>query len=322
MSVLERYRAEIVAALGAVVPDQGILRRLVGYPLGAVETDGGPGPGIGGKLLRPSLVCFGCEALGGEPERALPLAAAIELVHTFSLVHDDIVDGDRVRRGRPTTWVALGEHQAIHAGDGLLALAFRTAASARLPGDGVARSVSALAAATLAMVEGQALDLELEGKLAGTKVYLEMAHAKTGALLGCALELGALAAGRPDLALPHREVGEVLGLAFQVRDDWLGLWGDPGEFGKAVGADLARGKRSFPIAWALERDPGLDALIRDRAFAEAWDHLADLGAKEATAERAEELLAQAEARAAVLPWPSWAKASFGDLCRGLAARAK
>ncbi|QAA77172.1 MAG: hypothetical protein BIP78_1406 [Candidatus Bipolaricaulis sibiricus] len=322
MGVLERYQAEVVAALGAVVPPHGILRPLVGYPLGAVGADGGPGPGIGGKLIRPALVLFACEALGGRPERALPLAAAVELVHTFSLVHDDIVDGDRLRRGRPAAWVAFGQDQAIHAGDGLLALAFQTAARAALPGEGTARAVDALASATLAMVEGQARDLDLEGRPAGTDAYLEMTRGKTGALLGCALELGALAAERGDLAPAHRTVGELLGVAFQIRDDWLGVWGEADAVGKAVGGDIARGKRSYPIAWALERDPTLRDSLRNAPLDEAQARLVALGAREATERQADELLVRARAQARTLPWPAWAHDGFAELCAELAARVR
>ncbi len=322
MGILDRYRTEIVSALEALAPETGTLRRLIGYPLGLVGAEGGSGPGIGGKLLRPSLVCLACEALGGEVEEALPLAAAIEFVHTFSLVHDDIVDGDLVRRGRPTAWVVLGERQGIHAGDGLLALAFHIAARAEIPGEAIARAVASLAAATVAMVEGQALDLELEGKPAGTELYLEMARGKTGALLGCSLELGAIAACRPDLALAHRATGEALGVAFQVRDDWLGLWGDPRELGKAVGADLVRGKRSFPIVWALGRDPSLATLLRVATPTDVRARLTELGADEATAAEAERRLALAEEQTRDLPWPDWAKAAFANLCRGLATRVR
>lgn len=322
VGVLNRFRGPIVEALLRLVPPDGALCALVGYPLGAVEVDGRPGPGPGGKLLRPALVLFSCEALGGDAGRALPLAAAIELVHSFSLVHDDIVDGDRVRRGRSAAWVVLGKGQAIHAGDGLLALAFRTAAGADLPDRGAARAVEALAAATLAMVEGQAQDLELEGRPAGTEAYVRMARGKTGALFGCALELGAIAAGREDLAPAHRAVGETLGVAFQVRDDWLGLWGDPGKLGKDVGGDLVRGKRSYPVAWALERDPSWPTLLQEGTLDQARARLAELGADEATAEEAERLLAEAEERAGELPWSDWARAAFGDLCRGLATRVR
>lgn len=322
MDILERYRAGIGSGLEAIAPQEGILRQLVGYPLGLVEADGIVGPGLGGKLLRPSLVLFACEALGGDPHRALPLAVAIELVHTFSLVHDDIVDGDRVRRGRPTAWVMLGQPQAIHAGDALLALAFRTAARADLPGRLSAQAVDVLAAATMAMVEGQALDLEMEGKRAGTELYLEMARGKTGSLLGCALELGAIAARQPDLASLHRATGEALGVAFQVRDDWLGLWGQPDASGKAVGADLARGKRSFPIVWALEREASSAALLQEETPERARAWLAALGADKATAREAERRMGVVEERAGGLPWPGWAMASFGDLCRGLATRVR
>lgn len=322
MNVLDRYREGITSFLLSVVPGCGLLGRLVGYPVGAVDADGGTGPGPGGKLLRPSLVCLACEALGGDPDRALPLAAAVELVHTFSLVHDDIVDGDRVRRGRAAAWVVLGEHQAIHAGDGLLALAFRTAVQAELAGSRTARAVDALASATLAMVEGQARDLDLEGKVVGTDEYLEMARGKTGALMGCSLELGAIAAGRDDLASAHRAVGELLGIAFQLRDDWLGVWGEPAVVGKTVGSDLVRGKRSFPVAWALERDPSLATFLRTAPLPAAQARLAELGAREATEAFAEELLSQARAEARKLPWLAWARAAFEELGHGLSARVK
>ncbi len=322
MDPLERFREPLVRHLASLVPEEGVLRLLLGYPLGAVEADGRPGPGPGGKLLRPTLVLFACEALGGEAERALPLAAAVELVHTFSLVHDDIVDQDRVRRGRPAAWVALGESQALHAGDGLLALAFGTAAGAKLPGRAVAWAVEALASATLAMVEGQALDLEFEGRQVGTEAYLRMARGKTGALLGCALALGAIAAGREDLAPAHRRVGVTLGLAFQIRDDWLGLWGDPAVLGKSVGGDLARGKRTYPVAWALDRDPTLGSLLRTAPLDEVGRRLVGLGAREATEEAAAALLAQVREEAAGLPWAPWAHAAFGELCEGLAVRVR
>ncbi len=322
MDPVERFREPLVRYLLSLVPGEGTLRLLLGYPLGAVEADGRPGRGPGGKLLRPSLVLLACEALGGEPERALPLAAAVELVHTFSLVHDDIVDRDRVRRGRPAAWVALGESQALHAGDGLLALGIGVAARAGLPGRSLARAVDALVAATLAMIEGQALDLELEGRPAGTEEYLRMARRKTGALLGCALALGAIAARREDLAPVHRRVGETLGLAFQIRDDWLGLWGEPGVLGKGVGGDLARGKRTYPVVWALERDPALDAVLRTAPLPEVSRRLAELGAQEATEREAGALLAQAEDAAADLPWDHGAHEAFGELLRGLAARVR
>lgn len=321
MDIVSRYRDEVNRALTAALAADGPLRRLVRYPLGLCEADGRPGPGIGGKLLRPALTCFACEALDGAVEAAVPLAAAVELVHVFSLVHDDIQDGDRLRRGRPAAWVALGLPQAINAGDALLALALRTVAPAGMPAAAVVSAQRALVEATLAMIEGQALDLSMEGQPVGVGAYLDMARRKAGALLGGALALGAIAAGRADLVADHRRLGEELGVAFQVRDDWLGLWGEPDRVGKPVGADLARGKRSFPVVWALGRDPSLGELLSEGRKADALGRMGAVGAHEATAAAAERLLARARKMARALPWQPWAHDAFDELCVGLAVRA-
>lgn len=320
MEIVSRYREAIAHALDEALAVEGSLGVLVRYPVGLADPDGGPGPGVGGKLLRPSLTCFSCEALGGEVERALPLAAAVELVHNFSLVHDDIQDGDELRRGRPAAWKAFGLPQAINAGDALLVLAVRMAGRAALPAEDVLAAVDAILAATFAMIEGQALDVGFEGRPLGVEAYLDMARRKTGALFGCALELGAIAAGRPDLREGHRRLGEVLGLAFQVQDDWLGLWGTPERAGKPVGGDLARGKRSYPIAWALARDPSLAAFLAKGAIREAHRRLTALGAEEATRAAAAGFLAEARAAVQDLPWPDWAHQAFAALAATLAAR--
>jgi len=324
VELLSRYRPEIVAALSRSLAGEGELFRLLRYPMGLVEPDGAPGPGIGGKLLRPALVCFSCEALGGEVEKALPLACALELVHNFSLVHDDIQDGDELRRGRPTAWKAFGIPQAINAGDGLLVLALRTALEEDgLPPGTLIAAQRALLSATFRMIEGQVLDLSLEGTPdGGVERYLDMARKKTGALLGCALELGALAAGRPELASAHRELGETLGLAFQIRDDILGIWGDPEVTGKPVGSDLVRGKRSWPLAYALERAPALGELLSRRPVPveEALEGLSRLGAREAAEAAAEKYAEEARERARGLPWRAEAKDMFEELVSFLSER--
>ncbi len=320
--ILERYRPLIAKALEKATEMGGALALLIRYPLGLAEPDGSPGPGLGGKLLRPSLVLFSCEALSGEAEPALPFAAALELVHNFSLVHDDIQDGDEFRRGRPTAWKAFGVGQAINAGDALLVLALRTALLAELPSDTKVRAQELLILATLRMIEGQVLDLAGEGKTLGVGAYLEMARRKTGALLGCALALGALAAGRPELQKLSQDLGEELGLAFQIRDDLLGIWGDPGKTGKPVGSDLLRKKRSFPVSFALERDPGLLPLLGapERHMEEILRRLGELGAREAAQEEMEKRLRKAEKLAQELPWPPWARAEFAELLSFLAKR--
>ena len=325
VEILSRYRDEVTRALIQALHGQGELFRLLRYPMGLEEPDGAPGPGIGGKLLRPALVCFSCEALEGEAEKALPLACALELVHNFSLVHDDIQDGDELRRGRPTTWRVFGIAQAINAGDGLLVLALRTASEASevLPPETLLVAQKALLSATFRMIEGQVLDLSLEGaREGGVAAYLEMARRKTGSLLGCALELGALAAGRPELSQDHFQLGETLGLAFQVRDDLLGIWGDPAVTGKPAGSDLARGKRSWPVAYALEQDPSLVELLSRKPVPveEALEGLSRLGAREAAEAAAKKYAEEARRLAEKLPWSQEAKDMFEELLSFLAER--
>ena len=322
--ILRRYREAIVAQLEDALRDGGPLGEMLAYHMGLREANGEEGPGIGGKLLRPSLVCFSCEALGGDYRKALPFACALELVHNFSLIHDDVQDRDELRRGRPTVWVVFGTEQAINAGDGLYTLALRVALAARdvLPAKSVLEGIEALIDATYRMIEGQVLDISLEGNNATVAEYLEMARKKTGALLACALELGAIAAGNPGFRDSLRELGEILGLAFQIRDDWIGIWGDPERTGKPAGSDLLRRKRSFPVVLALERDPGLGGLlVRDPLpLEEALARLEATGAREAAAEEVRKYAAEADRLAAELPWEPWAKVAFEEFLSFLAER--
>jgi geranylgeranyl diphosphate synthase type I len=229
-------------------------RRIAGYHIGWWDACGEPTEGISGKALRPALCLLTASAIGADPTAALPAAVAIELVHNFSLLHDDIMDGDVRRRHRPTAWTVFGLGPAILAGDALLTAAFDTLAAS---GDACARSsVRALSATVLELVDGQCLDLEFETR---DDVHLaectKMANAKTGALLGCACTLGALFAGASAVQVEHvREFGERLGFAFQLVDDILGIWGDPAVTGKTVYSDLCSRKKSLPVVAALRSD--------------------------------------------------------------------
>jgi geranylgeranyl diphosphate synthase, type II len=217
----------------------------------------------GGKRIRPVLCMLAAESVGGEADRALALATALEYVHTYSLIHDDLpaMDDDDLRRGKPTCHVVHGEGQAILAGDGLLTEAFALVAGdagLEAPTRVEAVQVLARAAGLHGMVGGQSLDLEGEALTRDGRPYdlahLQLIHRlKTGALLRAATELGALAGGAtPAQRTALREGGAALGLAFQIQDDILDATATEGAMGKRVGKDAAKGKITYPLLLGLE----------------------------------------------------------------------
>jgi geranylgeranyl diphosphate synthase, type II len=209
-----------------------------------------------GKRLRPALVLLAAEACGGDPEDALPAALSTEVFHTFTLVHDDIMDAASERRGRPAVHVAYGDATAILAGDYLMGLAYDLLA--RTPTDDLAGLVRTFHVMVARVCEGQALDGAFEARDAvSVEEYLDMIGRKTGALLVCALELGGRAVGADDEALETLcEGGHALGRAFQIQDDLLDLTADDAGWGKAVGGDLVQGKKTLLLLRALERAEG------------------------------------------------------------------
>jgi geranylgeranyl diphosphate synthase type I len=197
-------------------------------------------------------VLASARAAGGLAECALEPAVAVELVHNFSLVHDDIMDRDVMRRGVLTTWAAFGDAEAILAGDAMLALAFAVLADAG-PGGNTAAYVRELCRAMLGLVAGQGADLAFEARRSiSTDDCLAMAGGKTGSLLAASCAMGAIAAGATGTAAGAlRAFGGHLGVAFQIADDLLGLLGDPAATGKPVGADVLRRKKTLPVVAAL-----------------------------------------------------------------------
>jgi geranylgeranyl diphosphate synthase, type I len=227
------------------------MRRIVGYHLGWCSREGRATGGHSGKVIRPAFTLLSARAAGGRAVDAVPGAVATELVHNFSLLHDDVMDGDTVRRHRPTAWTVFGVAEAILAGDCLLAAAMDLIASAPSP----ARTVGCqlLTTSLLQLCGGQSADMAFERRSdVGLGECIAMAEGKTGALLGCACALGAAFGGGPaEVIRAFDTFGRHLGLAFQLVDDLLGIWGDPAVTGKPVHADLIHRKKSLPVVAAL-----------------------------------------------------------------------
>nr|WP_104816790.1 family 2 encapsulin nanocompartment cargo protein polyprenyl transferase [Kitasatospora sp. MMS16-BH015] len=251
--VLATTKAVVDPALRAAVGGMpGAMRLVSGYHFGWWEPDGTPVAGGAGKAVRPALVFAAARAVGGGPEAAVRPAVAVELVHNFTLLHDDVIDHDPVRRHRPTAWKAFSTTEAILAGDAMHSLALRVLAED--PHPAAPAAVRRLADCVVELCEGQREDCAFEqrGDVTLAEV-LAMAEAKTGALLGCACAVGALYGGGDERAADALEAfGREIGLAFQLIDDLIGIWGDPAVTGKPVGADLAARKKSLPVVFALE----------------------------------------------------------------------
>ena len=233
------------------------------YHLGWVDADFQPAQFDSGKRIRPVLTLLCCEASGSEWRAALPAAAAVELLHNFSLIHDDIEDGDPVRRGRPTLWKLWGNAQAINAGDALYTMAHTTLnglAEYDTPAERILAARRRFDRACVALTQGQHLDLGFESRSSVTEAeYLRMISGKTAALIEAACGLGALVNGS-DLVQHYEDFGRELGLAFQIQDDLLGIWGDPELTGKPAGNDLRNHKKSLPVAYGLDRSEDLRRL--------------------------------------------------------------
>lgn len=239
------------------------VRRVAGYHAGWWGVDDRPA-GETGKVIRPALALACAAAAGGRAGAAVDAAVAVELVHDFSLLHDDVMDGDLMRRGRPSAWTVFGVGPAILAGDALLTAAVRQLAESAVDYDGGALPLlRVLTGAMRELVNGQSADLAFANRTDVTLTEcLAMAEGKTGALLGAACELGALAAGADSgTAACYREFGRHLGVAFQLIDDVLGTWGDPAVMGKPGGSDLVSRKRSLPVVFTLTSGAAVGASL-------------------------------------------------------------
>ena len=273
------------------------LRSMLAYHLGWE----GEGAGVEaqGKRIRPLLTLLSAAALGADWQAALPAAVGVELLHNFSLIHDDIQDQSPARRGRPTVWIKWGVPQAINAGDLMFTLAYQ-ALLKLTPAEVALASTQTLSQACIRLTEGQFLDLSYEtSRDLPLASYWLMIAGKTAALLAACCEMGAIAAqADPTQCQAMHNFGLALGLAFQVEDDWLGIWGEPALTGKSVESDLVSGKKTLPVVYALGQN---------EAFARRWHSgpvtppevpalaalLADEGAAEFTRQEAQRLTGEA-----------------------------
>ncbi|GGU71792.1 polyprenyl synthetase [Streptomyces litmocidini] len=254
VALLDRTRTAVDPQLRSTVeslPDS--MRRVAMYHFGWERADGTPDAGQAGKAIRPALVLAAARALGADEIRAVKAAAAVELAHNFTLLHDDIVDEDPTRRHRPTAWTVFGIPDALMAGDAMSALALRLLAEDPHPASAAASA--RLAACIIELCAGQQADCAFEQRdprEVSLDECLVMATAKTGALLGCSCALGALYAGAGEEEVAAMDAfGREAGLAFQLIDDLIGIWGDPERTGKPAGADLVAHKKSLPVVAAL-----------------------------------------------------------------------
>jgi len=234
------------------------LGTLLNYHLGFAQVDGTPTAVYSGKRIRPMLVLLSCAAGGGEALQAIPAAAAVELLHNFSLIHDDLEDRDELRHGRPTLWKVWGEAQAINAGDTMFAqahLSLQRTLERGVAAERVLRALTVFDAMCVQLTIGQHRDLCFERRTdVSAQEYLRMIEGKTAALTKACCEIGAILAGANDTAVEALgDFGQSLGLSFQLQDDVLGIWGDPSKTGK-LASDLAHGKKTLPVLFAAEHD--------------------------------------------------------------------
>ena len=211
---------------------------------------------LGGKRLRPVLVLMACDAVGGDINRAITPAIGLEMFHNFTLLHDDVMDKADIRRGKPTVHVKWDDNTAILSGDAMLTMATQLIAQA--PADVMPQVMDLYNRTAMEIYEGQQYDVDFETRGDVTvDEYIEMIRLKTSVLLGCACKMGALIGGADEAtAQLFYKVGENLGLAFQLQDDMLDVWGDEATFGKAIGGDIMNNKKTFLLINAMQRATG------------------------------------------------------------------
>ena len=342
LQILERARVLVEPSLRHAVEQLNPhIAPLALYHFGWADEHGRPAKaGSGGKGIRSALAVLSAEAAGAPAETGVPGAVATELVHNFSLLHDDIIDDDTERRHRPTVWAVFSQGEAIIVGDALHTLAFDVllrgvADSAGNSANGTHPSgaaASRLASATAAMIAGQSCDMAFNERIDVTpEQCLDMEADKTGALLGYASSVGAvLADADAEVVDALEDFGSKLGLAFQAADDLLGIWGDPAVTGKPVGNDLRERKKSFPVAVALSQHTAVseelasiltqEAALNEADIARATELVEQAGGRESATAAAHDYLNQALACIQTAPLAAPAIEELTHLARFVVTR--
>jgi geranylgeranyl diphosphate synthase type I len=336
--MFDRYREYLEKALAAAVPplEDHAVNTLLRYHLGWSDETGAASatPASQGKALRPTLCMFACDALQGDPRHAAPAAAALELIHNFSLVHDDIQDQGLERRHQPTVWAVWGTERALVAGDAMQSLGDLSTLSvgSGVPPDTVIRVSQLLTQSYLEMIEGQCRDLEFERReTIESGEYLAMIALKTGALIRSSMAIGAaMATDDPETMENVAQFGRAIGRLFQIRDDYLGIWGDEAITGKSTDSDIVQRKKSYPIVYAFQHADGANReellrLYSQEALDEpdvnrVLDILDELGADRQTDELTEVTAEEGRAALAMLELPPWATEDAKNLIDFMAYR--
>jgi geranylgeranyl diphosphate synthase type I len=291
-TLAQRYFGDLDAEMRAVIasaPPAPEFDVMLQYPLGWMDEHGAPYSQPTGKRIRPLVLLLCSEAAGGDWQHALPAAAAVELLHNFTLLHDDIQDDSPIRHGRPTVWKIWGRANAINAGDALFTLSY--IALHKLERATPAKTVLAIwrvfNETMLDLTRGQHLDMRFEHQPSVTvDEYISMIRGKTAALLAACSQIGGLVgSGDIERAQHFADFGLNLGIAFQIHDDILGIWGDPKVTGKSTATDILAKKKSLPVLYGLECSKALNDVyarphFNDNDVAEAIALLDQTGARD------------------------------------------
>lgn len=277
----------------------------------------------GGKRLRPVLTLMTCDALGGNLEHALPAALGIELFHNFTLLHDDVMDRADVRRGRPTVHRKWDDNVAILSGDAMLTLA--TMQIARAPQQCLSPLLDLFNTTAMEIYEGQQRDMDFEDRDdVAVDEYMEMIRLKTSVLLGCATKAGAIVAGADDKTCRALyDMAVDMGIAFQLQDDYLDVWGDPDTFGKAIGGDIECAKKTYLLINAIARAPEIAEVIKrdsDDKVRQVTALYEQLGVKKMALEAINTYSNRALTTLDTIDLPEWAHNEFAALINSLATR--